>query len=58
MFSFLKKKNTDIRKVAEKQLSENVLVIKSLRDYDTGKKDISTADIERRMSDIQTASRT
>jgi len=55
MFGFLfkKKEKKDIKKVAEKQLEENKAVIESLRDYDTGKKDISTGDIERRLPDIR-----
>ena len=57
MFNFLKKKDEiDINKVAEKQLEENVSIIKSLRDYDEGKKDISTADIEKRLPNIRVTS--
>ena len=48
-------KKTRIEKVAEQQLKKNVHVIESLRDYDTGKKDISTRDLERRMPDIRVA---
>ncbi len=42
-------------KVVEKQLEKNRGVIESLRDYDEGKKDISTAEVERRLHDIQAA---
>ncbi len=45
--------NTKITKVAEKQLSQNLSTIRSLKDYDAGKKDISTADIERRVLGIR-----
>jgi hypothetical protein len=52
-----KAKNTqnEVIRVAEKQLDENRDIIESLRDYDIGKKDISTANVERRMQDIQPA---
>ena len=49
MFNIFKKKNKDLKEVAEKQLNKNISVIESLRDYDTGKKDISTRIIERRL---------
>lgn len=45
----------DVVKVAKKQLEEKRAIIESLRDYDIGKKDISTAGIERRLPDIQVA---
>lgn len=50
------KADTEFLKVAEQQLKENRAIIESLRDYDIGKKDISTADVEKRLSDIQIAS--
>lgn len=57
---FKRQKNTQTRSevvhVAQKQLDENRAVIESLRDYDIGKKDISTADIERRLRDIRATS--
>lgn len=56
MFGFLKKKKDSIKKVAEKQLEENKEVIESLRDYDEGKKDIQTRDLERRLPDIRVTS--
>lgn len=46
------KDKTDLISVAEKQLSENVKVIESLRDYDQGKKDISTSRVRRNLSNI------
>jgi hypothetical protein len=54
---FKRNKDKDLQKVAEKQLKENFGVIKSLRDYDEGKKDISTAELERRMPNIRVASK-
>ena len=36
--------------VAKEQLKEHRDVIESLRDYDEGKKDIHTADLERRLN--------
>ena len=56
MFTFIFKKQKDLKEVAEKQLRENISSIISLRDYDEGKKDISTSDIERRLPDIRVAS--
>ena len=55
MFGFLRKKaeKDEIIKVAEQQLEKNRAIIESLRDYDTGKKDISTRDVERRLRDIR-----
>lgn len=62
MFGFFRKKNKpsqqshsggELQEVTEKQLKENMPAIESLRDYDTGKKDISTSDIERRLPDIR-----
>lgn len=52
---FRKKDSSDIKEVAEKQLQENIGVIKSLRDYDEGRKEISTTNIETRLPDIRTA---
>ena len=45
----------EVKKIAEKQLEENLGVIESLRDYDKGEKDIPTADIERRLRRVQNA---
>lgn len=39
-------------KVAEKELEKNREVIESLRDYDAGKKTISTADVERSLRSL------
>ena len=49
-----KEDSLDIRKIAEEQLAENMEVIKSLRDYDEGKKNIQTTNIEKRLPYIQT----
>jgi hypothetical protein len=57
MFSFFKKNKKDIKQIAKKELSRKFSVIKSLRDYDTGEKDISTGNIERRLPDIRVAPR-
>jgi hypothetical protein len=56
MFGFFTKNKKDLKRVAEKQLKKNMSVIQSLRDYDTGKKDISTRNIERNLPDIRVAS--
>jgi len=55
MLKFFTTKEKNIKKVAEKQLKKNISVIKSLRDYDEGKKDISTTNIERRLPNIRVA---
>ncbi len=59
MFKFWKKMpenkaKDEVVKVAEQQLEENRATIESLRDYDIGKKDIPTSDVERRLRNIQT----
>ena len=41
-----------ILKAAEGELKKNRSVIESLRDYDAGKKDIHTADVERRLRNV------
>lgn len=51
------KDKKNIKAVTEKQLSKNMDVIKSLRDYDEGKKDISTNNIRRYLPDIRVASK-
>lgn len=56
MFKFWKKNKDDVLKVAEERLEKNRAIIESLRDYDTGKKDIQTTDIEKRLPDIRVAS--
>lgn len=57
MFRLFKSaKNTDLSKVAEKQLQKNIRVIESLRDYDAGKKDISTRNAEKCLPGIRIAS--
>jgi hypothetical protein len=47
------KKNKNINKIAEKELRENLSVLKSLKDYDQGKKEISTNRVADRMHDLQ-----
>lgn len=54
---FTKKDKTekkDINKIAEKELRENFSVLESLKDYDQGKKDISTNRVADRLRDLQT----
>ncbi|MBX2866445.1 hypothetical protein KTR10_00575 [Candidatus Kaiserbacteria bacterium] len=55
MFNFLKRKK-NITQIAERQLKENKQVIESLRDYDEGKKVISTDNVADRLSNVQTSS--
>ena len=45
-------------KVAEQQLKENLPTLESLRDYDAGKKDISTRGLETSLPNIHVTSRT
>lgn len=54
-FLGLKKSTDNLATVAEKQLDKNMEVITSLRDYDQGKKDISTDNIKRHLPNIRTA---
>lgn len=58
MFSFFKKKEEkkDVQQVAKKQLKANEAVFQSLRDYDEGKKEISTTDVKRHLQAVQSAS--
>jgi hypothetical protein len=61
MFKILERlfnKKEDIKKVAEEQLKKNAAAIQSLKDYDEGKKDISTSHIERDLPTIRVAPRT
>lgn len=46
----------DFRLLVKKELKDNEAVIQSLRDYDAGKKEISTADIRRNLQSIRSAS--
>lgn len=48
----LTRSQSDIEQIAAKQLDQNRAVIESLRDYDEGKKDISTAAVERHLRSI------
>ncbi len=43
----LTRNQSEVKKIVEKKLNENRAVIESLRDYDEGKKDISTTAVER-----------
>lgn len=59
MFAFLKKTDSESQKLlktAKQALEANRGVIESLRDYDAGKKDISTDTAERRLPNIRVAS--
>ena len=47
-----KSSEKDFRKIVKQEMIENKEVLESLRDYDAGKKDISTAAIERRLRNI------
>jgi hypothetical protein len=49
-----KNSNKNINKIAEKELRENFSAIKSLKDYDQGKKQISTNRVADRLQDLQT----
>jgi hypothetical protein len=55
-FNKLINKEKKFKKVAEEQLEENATIIKSLRDYDEGKKDISTSELETRLPNIRVTS--
>lgn len=63
MFRYFKKsKKTgenaeSIKEIAEREMKKNAEVLKSLRDYDTGKKNISTRDLQRRVRNIQSTLR-
>jgi hypothetical protein len=58
MFGFLrsKKNKKDFKSVADKQLKENKAVLESLRDYDEGKKEISTVNVKKHLPNIRTTS--
>lgn len=47
--------NTSIKSVINKQLDKNIKAVESLHDYDQGKKDISTLNIERNLPNIRVA---
>ena len=55
MFKLFRSKK-DLKSVANKQLKENKAVLESLRDYDEGKKEISTANVKRHLPNIRTTS--
>jgi hypothetical protein len=50
---FRKKKNIDV--IAKRELRANFDVIQSLKEYDQGKKTISTDRVSGRMQDLQTS---
>jgi hypothetical protein len=57
MFTFPKKaKKKNLQDVAKKQLKKTMPVLESLRDYDAGKKDISTRTAQQRLPNIRVAS--
>ena len=53
---FKSKRNQDLKDITERQLSKNIEVIKSLRDYDEGKKDISTRNVQKYLPRVRVAS--
>lgn len=55
MLNFLKRKKNkkNFNSVAKKQLRENREVLKSLREYDEGKKEISTANVRKHLQCIR-----
>ena len=50
------KSENNIEAVIEKQLAKNIEVIKSLRDYDDGKKDISITNVIKHFPNIKITS--
>ncbi|QQS20498.1 MAG: hypothetical protein IPL87_02895 [Candidatus Moraniibacteriota bacterium] len=52
----MKKADREFRSVLERQFAEKKSILESLRDYDAGKKNISTAHLEKRLSGIRDAS--
>jgi len=57
MFKFLmwgkKEGNNTVKKLAKDELEKNRALFESLRDYDQGKKDISTTNVKRHLRDLQ-----
>lgn len=47
-----KSSGKSVREIAEREFRENRKVLESLRDYDAGKKEISTRDIQERMRSL------
>lgn len=56
LFSFFKKKKDtrEVDSIAREKLAANKSVLESLRAYDQGEKEISTAGVEKRLQDIRT----
>lgn len=52
IFDFFRKKNKDSILIAKEQIERNSAVLQSLEDYDAGKKEISTAHLERDLPNI------
>ncbi len=49
-----KKENSNsIEKLAKEELKQNRAVFESLRDYDEGKKEISTTNVKKHLRDLQ-----
>ena len=59
IFAFFrsKSKTRDLKAITEKQLHKNMEVIKSLRDYDEGKKDISTHNVQKYLPSVRVTPR-
>jgi hypothetical protein len=59
MWQFWKKDQQtkmSVQDIAKKQLEENRAVFESLKQYDEGKKDISTTHVREHLRDLQTTS--
>ncbi|MCA9355441.1 hypothetical protein KC865_02720 [Candidatus Kaiserbacteria bacterium] len=56
MFWFRKKdkEESEVKVIAEEQLEKNREVFESLKEYDEGKKEISTTNVKAHLRDIQT----
>lgn len=53
MFKFWAKPTKNIRTIVKEQLKQNRAVFESLRDYDAGKKEISTTNIRKHLRNLQ-----
>lgn len=54
MWNFLTKKRGSVKTIARDELNKNRAILESLRDYDAGKKDISTTNVRKHLRDLQT----
>ena len=52
-FLRLKKKTRNLEIITKEQLAKNMEVIKSLRDYDQGKKDIPTHNVQKHLPRVR-----